>query len=208
MRITEEIILLTTGQLMAAPTNPTNRRANSPLVASQYTSEIGSYSCTSHLERLRKEGLRETYPDRLIIMRHSERVDDLFPGWINKTKSNYHPYDGNMPFHLPVDRPVAAYVEDTPITVCGQMIATLVGRSLDSQSLIPDVIYCSPAIRCVQTARAVKESSGSKALLRVEPGLFENITLYPTAVPSFASKEQLSAYPIDRHYRLSLLYLH
>lgn len=181
--------------------NSTATRADSPLLASQYTSEIGSYSCTSHLEQLRQEGPKDTYPDRLIVMRHSERVDDLFPDWIDKTKSRYWPYDGNMPFHLPVDRSVADFEQDPPITVCGQMLAGLVGRSLDSQSLVPDVIYCSPAIRCIQTARAVREACKAKALLRVEPGLFENTSLYPAMTPCFASKDQLHGYSIDWNYR-------
>lgn len=39
-----------------------------------------------------------TLPCRLIVMRHAERVDDLFPGWIEKSTSTgiYQAYDLNM----------------------------------------------------------------------------------------------------------------
>lgn len=37
-------------------------------------------------------------PRRVIVMRHGERVDDLFPGWIEKSTlaGFYRPYDLNM----------------------------------------------------------------------------------------------------------------
>uniref|UniRef100_A0A1I7X0S6 Phosphoglycerate mutase (2,3-diphosphoglycerate-dependent) n=1 Tax=Heterorhabditis bacteriophora TaxID=37862 RepID=A0A1I7X0S6_HETBA len=38
------------------------------------------------------------YPNVLLVMRHSERVDDLFPGWIKKSTrtGKYKAYDLNM----------------------------------------------------------------------------------------------------------------
>ncbi|CAD6193831.1 unnamed protein product [Caenorhabditis auriculariae] len=179
-----------------------DRRLSSPDDCSQ----VGSFHCTSNFSNrnIKTDHYeRDVKPSKLLVMRHSERVDDCFPGWIEKSNvgGNYVPYDLNMPSRLPVQRPLREFINDTPLTRSGIVIAQMVGRGILMADVVPDIIYCSPALRCLQTATWVREICGSKGLLRVEPGLFENCTLYPDGSPIFVSPIQRLAFPVDKSYR-------
>ncbi|KAK6010856.1 hypothetical protein OSTOST_24077, partial [Ostertagia ostertagi] len=62
------------------------------------------------------------------------------------------------------------------------------------------VIYCSPALRCIQTAYAVKQVTKCKAPIRVEPGLFESFNNYPMGLPEFATPQQRAQFNVDENY--------
>ncbi|CAB3398599.1 unnamed protein product [Caenorhabditis bovis] len=172
--------------------------------------DIGSYHCDSNRDhdhsvfssKLTK--VEESYvsPDVIMVMRHSERVDDCCPGWIEKCNKagKYEPFDLNMPSRLPIIRPLRDFMCDTILTRSGVVLAQMVGRGLYMTDNVPDVIYCSPSLRCIQTASLVKQLSGSNALVRVEPGLFEDFK-YPKGVPCFLTPIQRHIFPVDKTYR-------
>ncbi|KHN81697.1 Protein UBASH3A -like protein, partial [Toxocara canis] len=145
---------------------------------------------------------------RVIVMRHGERVDDLFPAWIQKScmSGAYRAYDLNMPLVLPqLDRPMAHFEDDTVLTEMGTVLAQMVGRGLLINKTLPDVVYTSPALRCVQTASFALKAAGydEHVKIRIEPALFENITLYPGGQPKFATLAQLAAadFNVDIDYK-------
>ncbi|EJW75645.1 hypothetical protein WUBG_13449 [Wuchereria bancrofti] len=108
-------------------------------------------------------------PCRLVVMRHGERIDDLFPEWIHKSTSSglYQAFDLNMPLTLPeLKRPFKHYEDDTIISEMGFVLAEMVGRGLLINKSIPDIIYASPALRCVQTAHSVLKGMGKKTKLK------------------------------------------
>ncbi|VDO87743.1 unnamed protein product [Heligmosomoides polygyrus] len=136
---------------------------------SEYTSATGSYSCSSNLDRSDKQGKNRQYniyPNVIMVLRCSERVDEFFPDWISKTDHGYKPYDLNMPMHLPIDRPPRDYKGDAPITNTGDVLARMIGRGMFSTAYVPDIIYSSPALRCLQTAYAVRAICKSNTLIR------------------------------------------
>ncbi|VDO88413.1 unnamed protein product [Haemonchus placei] len=136
-----------------------------------------------------------------MAMRYTERLDEYFPDWLWKTMgATYEPFDLNMPKALPVDRPVHVYVNDPPITNTGDILARLLARGMYATGYVPDIIYCTPALRCLQTAHAVKQVSGTKALIRVEPGLFECFSNYPLGLPKFANSDQRARFGVDENY--------
>ncbi|UMM19171.1 hypothetical protein L5515_014896 [Caenorhabditis briggsae] len=171
-------------------------------------SDIGSYNCPSNRDH-RDSSHRNLHPNEMyvspsvmMVMRHSERVDDCCPGWIEKCnkEGKYEPFDLNMPSRLPIQRPLKDYTRDTCLTRSGVVLAQMVGRGLLMTDNTPDVIYCSPSLRCIQTATWVRDMSGSKALIRVEPGLFENFH-YPHGVPRFITPLQRHIFPVDKSFR-------
>uniref|UniRef100_A0A915PJJ6 Uncharacterized protein n=1 Tax=Setaria digitata TaxID=48799 RepID=A0A915PJJ6_9BILA len=162
-------------------------------------------------------------PCRLIVMRHGERVDDLFPDWIHKSTStgSYQAFDLNMlskfPFENPIHylpvkpltlpqlrRPFKYYENDTIISEMGYILAEMVGRGLFVNKSIPDVIYSSPALRCVQTAHSTLKgmSKEDEIKIRIEPTLFEFTALYPSEEPKFATPQELyeANFNIDTDY--------
>ncbi|KAK5972687.1 Phosphoglycerate mutase family protein [Trichostrongylus colubriformis] len=169
------------------------------------TSETGSYSCSSNMDRSDqrtpgKPREYKIYPNVIMVMSHSERLDEFFPNWISKSMNEYKPYDLNMPMVLPVHRPPQAYQGDPPITNTGDILARLIGRGMYSTGYVPDIIYSSPSLRCLQTAYAVKQVSKSKARIRVEPGLFDNFNNYPVGLPEFANAQQRAQFDVDESY--------
>ncbi|CAI5452213.1 unnamed protein product [Caenorhabditis angaria] len=172
-------------------------------------SEIGSYRCPSNRDHTHssseKSSTKKTNyisADILMVMRHSERLNDCCPGYIEKfERKKYEPYDLNMPSKLPIERPIINYSHDTCLTRSGIVLSQMVGRSMNVVGQIPDIIYCSPSLRCIQTATWVREMSGTKTLIRVEPGLFEDF-IYPSGVPAFITSDQRSAtFPVDNSYK-------
>uniref|UniRef100_A0A7E4UQ76 Phosphoglycerate mutase family protein n=1 Tax=Panagrellus redivivus TaxID=6233 RepID=A0A7E4UQ76_PANRE len=150
----------------------------------------------------------------VIVMRHGERVDDCFGRWferaaskskksINRGAGGYKPFDLNMPQSLAtIDRPLPEYEDDTPLTVMGGVMAQKIGRCLSMMGRTPQVVYCSPALRCVQTGGLALKISRKPFIIRIEPGLFENTDLYPEHKPTFLTPLQLqkAGYDIDTDY--------
>ncbi|CAJ0920602.1 unnamed protein product, partial [Mesorhabditis belari] len=180
---------------------------SNPNAGNDFTSAIGSYMCSTNLERMARQTAATRnrvlhYPNTMFVMRHSERMDDMFHDWtkyFNDDTKPYTPFDLNMPPTLPVNRPVDHYRLDPMLTRTGGVIAQLCGRAFLYRGYTPDVIYSSPALRSLQTARFIRTASRSEALIRVEPGLFENLSLYDTK-PLLVTEEQQSLFGVDPYY--------
>lgn len=117
---------------------------------------------------------------RLFVCRHGERMDVVFgKHWVSQcfdSKGRYFRSNLNMPSSLPSR--VGGhrdYDKDCPITVFGSTQARLVGEALLESHTAIDFVYCSPSLRCVQTAQNILQGLqlDGKTKIRVEPGLFE-----------------------------------
>ncbi|XP_042199880.1 ubiquitin associated and SH3 domain containing Bb isoform X2 [Callorhinchus milii] len=116
----------------------------------------------------------------LFVCRHGERMDVVFgKHWISQcfdAKGNYIRSNLNMPLTLPQRcGGFRDYEKDAPITVFGCTQARLVGEALLESKSTVDHVYCSPSLRCVQTAFNILKGlqQETKVRIRVEPGLFE-----------------------------------
>ena len=122
--------------------------------------------------------------------------------------ATYHRFNLNMPLATPMHlprRPIHQYVDDSPLTHCGHWQAATVGAAFAGHSIT--AVYCSPALRCVQTAEEVVRAAGMTSRkgwkgIRIEPGLFEWMGWY-SACPAFLTPRQLkdNAFSIDVDYQ-------
>uniref|UniRef100_A0A8C7KHR8 Ubiquitin associated and SH3 domain containing Bb n=1 Tax=Oncorhynchus kisutch TaxID=8019 RepID=A0A8C7KHR8_ONCKI len=116
----------------------------------------------------------------LFVCRHGERMDVVFgKHWLSlcsDSKGRYVRTNLNMPVSLPMwSGGHRDYNMDTPITVFGSTQARIVGEALLERNTVIDFVYCSPSLRCVQTAQNILKGlqQDGKLKIRVEPGLFE-----------------------------------
>ncbi|XP_028322297.1 ubiquitin-associated and SH3 domain-containing protein B [Gouania willdenowi] len=117
---------------------------------------------------------------RLFVCRHGERMDVVFgKHWVTQcfdSKGRYVRSNLNMPSSLPARGGGHwDYDKDCPITVFGSTQARLVGEALLESRTAIDFVYCSPSLRCIQTAQHILQGLQQEAQtkIRVEPGLFE-----------------------------------
>ncbi|KRZ39163.1 Neuron navigator 2 [Trichinella pseudospiralis] len=157
----------------------------------------------------------ESHGREIIIMRHAERVDDVFVSWSDKAlrSGNYCRFDLNLPPNLRCRYKDAleSYIRwtcDPPITVNGKEMAKSLGKMLASKKKNIYTIYSSPALRCVQTASAFAETYGkhfsNRCLkIRVEGGLYDFIHDNIDVVPNFADLALLKKWNlnVDMKYR-------
>ncbi|CAM4410863.1 ubiquitin-associated and SH3 domain-containing protein A isoform X1 [Lepidochelys kempii] len=147
----------------------------------------------------------------LLVMRHGERVDHVFgKSWIQQcltADGKYHRADLNFPASLPKRRDSIKHFEyDPPLSCCGVFQSRLVGEALLEKQEAVSHVYCSPALRCIQTAQHMLEGLKleQKIKIRVEPGLFEWTKWEANKIiPSFMALTELTeaAYNIDPSYR-------
>jgi broad specificity phosphatase PhoE len=122
---------------------------------------------------------QQTHKPRIIIMRHSERLDFVLKNnhWPQEVFINgvYSPNVTQMPTMLPVRANPDEYSLDTPLSRHGKAHAYHTGEFFRSLGLIPHRVYTSPAMRCVQTADSVLDGLGrrERALLRIDLALHE-----------------------------------
>ncbi|KAM6969937.1 ubiquitin-associated and SH3 domain-containing protein B [Aplochiton taeniatus] len=163
------------------------------------------------LQMLRPGG-QSCLPTRsLFVCRHGERMDVVFgKHWITQcfdAKGRYVRSNLNMPPSLPArSGGYRDYDKDCPITVFGSTQARLVGEALLESQAVVDFVYCSPSLRCVQTAqniiRGLQQEGQTK--IRVEPGLFEwTKWVSGTALPAWIPPADLAAagLSVDTAYR-------
>ncbi|TKR88330.1 hypothetical protein L596_012587 [Steinernema carpocapsae] len=131
---------------------------------------------------------------RVIIMRHAERVDRVFPTWTRLwlRYGNYVQYDLNLPTTVPKRRGGAkAFEADPPITEYGRSSAQLAAKAMRRMKHPVTAIVCSPALRCIQTAQEIMRDIGVPGLsVRIEPGLFDWTKWY-AACPNFMTDEEI-----------------
>ena len=145
---------------------------------------------------------------RIIIMRHSERLDSALGNnvWPQDVFINgvYTPNLTQMPTYLPLRADPQEYSLDTPLSRHGKAHARHTGRFFASLGLIPHRVYVSPAQRCVETADCVLEGLGlgHRIPLKVDLALHEptKLSLPIQPIEYFSSEGFL----IDHNYRPTL----
>lgn len=122
---------------------------------------------------------QQVHKPRLIIMRHSERLDFVLKNnhWPQEVFINgvYSPNVTQMPTVLPIRANPHEYSLDTPLSRHGKAHSYHTGEFFRTLGLIPHRVYTSPAMRCVQTADAVLDGLGrrERVPLRIDLGLHE-----------------------------------
>uniref|UniRef100_A0A669DPY3 Ubiquitin associated and SH3 domain containing B n=1 Tax=Oreochromis niloticus TaxID=8128 RepID=A0A669DPY3_ORENI len=150
---------------------------------------------------------------RLFVCRHGERMDVVFgKHWVtqcfdSKGKGRYIRSNLNMPTSLPArSGGHRDFDKDCPITVFGATQARLVGEALLESNTTIDFVYCSPSLRCIQTAQHILQGlqQDGKTKIRVEPGLFEwTKWVSGTCLPAWIPPAELAAanLSVDTTYR-------
>lgn len=137
-------------------------------------------------------------PRRLFLFRHAERVDVTFgKQWIQlsfDSDGSYHRRNLNMPKELPKRKGGPTdFIKDSPITEAGLYQAKLTGEAMREQGIRITHLYCSPALRCVQTANAILHGLQDSTLkIKVENGLFEWLAWCRGGFPTFMTPPDLS----------------
>lgn len=147
----------------------------------------------------------------LFVCRHGERMDVVFgKHWITQcfdAKGRYVRSNLNMPSSLPTrSGGFRDYDKDCPITVFGSTQARLVGEALLESHAVIDFVYCSPSLRCVQTAHNILRGlqQEGKTKIRIEPGLFEwTKWVSGTSLPAWIPPTDMAAasLSVDTTYR-------
>ncbi|TKR59794.1 hypothetical protein L596_029415 [Steinernema carpocapsae] len=151
---------------------------------------------------------------RIYLVRNGECCDRLMPTWRSRAFSDHNTYrlvDLNQPVKIPVRSGGAdAFLNDSPLTQVGSFSAQLIGRGLKMRQLTFHTVYCSPALRCVQTAHAIISMMQLKQTPKicVEPGLFEPLMFYWQGelkidrIPSFMTNQELveAGFNVDTGY--------
>uniref|UniRef100_H3D2H0 Ubiquitin-associated and SH3 domain-containing protein B n=1 Tax=Tetraodon nigroviridis TaxID=99883 RepID=H3D2H0_TETNG len=148
---------------------------------------------------------------RLFVCRHGERMDVVFgKHWVTQcfdSKGRYVRSNLNMPPSLPArGGGQRDYDKDCPITVFGSTQARLVGEALLESCTAVDFVYCSPSLRCVQTAQQILQGlqQEGNTKIRIEPGLFEwTKWVSGTGLPTWIPPADLAAVKlsVDTTYR-------
>ena len=137
-------------------------------------------------------------PRRLFIFRHAERVDVTFgKQWIQlsfDSDGSYHRRNLNMPKEIPKRKGgPSEFLKDSPITEGGLFQAKLTGEGMREQGIRISHIYCSPALRCIQSANAIIQGLADPGLkIKVENGLFEWLAWCRGGFPTFMTPLELS----------------
>ena len=109
-----------------------------------------------------------------------------------------------MPHEVPRRVP-AEFTKDSPITEIGLYQAKLTGMGLKQQGISIQHVYCSPALRCVQTADAILDGlqADHTVTLKLENGLYEWLAWCHGEMPKFMSVEDLYLFGmrVDKHYK-------
>ncbi|KRY12699.1 Protein UBASH3A -like protein [Trichinella patagoniensis] len=115
---------------------------------------------------------------RVMLMRNAERIDRIFPEWVDVSfndEGKYKPYDLNQPLKIPERHDgYEAYRIDSPITELGNITAVMLGRAMKLGKHLPHRIVVSPAFRCIQTCHSLLKAADNPLLrMQIEPALFE-----------------------------------
>ncbi|XP_073513487.1 ubiquitin-associated and SH3 domain-containing protein B isoform X1 [Phyllobates terribilis] len=147
----------------------------------------------------------------MFVCRHGERMDVVFGKyWLSQcfdAKGRYIRTNLNMPSSLPQrSGGYRDYEKDAPITVFGCTQAKLVGEALLESNTAIDFVYCSPSLRCVQTAHNILKglNQDNKCKIRIEPGLFEwTKWVSGTTLPAWLTPAELASsnLSVDTTYR-------
>lgn len=160
-------------------------------------------------------------------MRHGERMDRIFAGWTKISfaeKGTYRPYNLNMPVNMPTRANFLHFAGDSPLTEVGAVTSTLIGKCMRMSKHTVTQIYCSPALRCLQTAHGKCNISfinvnilkiftktdiqkgcrrDYRCKINVEPGLFEYLGWYDKEFVEWMTYEEMIGdnYDINPDYK-------
>ncbi|CCD70850.1 Steroid-phosphate phosphatase [Caenorhabditis elegans] len=147
---------------------------------------------------------------RVFIIRHGERCDFAFGKsglWINSfdSRGRYRPLDINLPRTLPKRADGwQGFAADTPLTEIGYLQSKLTGRALRDNGIEINHVFCSPALRCIQTTVGLLKGMGldKRIQFSVEPGLYEWMVFARYARPCWIPPKDLKklGYPVQENY--------
>ena len=139
-------------------------------------------------------------PRQVFVMRHAERVDMTFGhDWLQQffdSNGGYHRRNLNLPRRMPTRRGGPKnFSQDSPITEIGVHQAKLTGESLWAHGISVSHVFCSPALRCVQTANSVIEGlqAPKNVKISVETGLYEWLAWCGGNLPRWMTVDELAA---------------
>uniref|UniRef100_A0A1I7YV84 Protein UBASH3A-like protein n=1 Tax=Steinernema glaseri TaxID=37863 RepID=A0A1I7YV84_9BILA len=147
---------------------------------------------------------------RIYLVRNGECCDRLMPCWRMRAFADHNTYrliDLNQPMRIPKrSGGPDAFLNDSPLTQVGSFSAHLLGRAMLMRKFTIDNVFCSPALRCIQTAEYILSMMQQKISpkIRVEPGLFEPLMFYwQDQLPSFMSTRELlnAGFNVDGEYQ-------
>ncbi|KAI0979845.1 hypothetical protein GJ496_006279 [Pomphorhynchus laevis] len=156
-----------------------NLSASSSQVISQSQSYKNIISANSdNVFRVKSE------PQRIFVIRHGERVDSTFGlNWIDVVFDNngkYRRINLNLPRVIPQRKNPKDFLFDPPLTEIGLVHSKLIGEELEACKTHIKYCYCSPALRCIQTATKILEGmKRTDIAIRIEPCLFEFLKWHP-----------------------------
>ena len=142
-------------------------------------------------------------PRRLFILRHAERVDVTFgKQWIQLSfdaDGSYNRRNLNMPKEVPKRKGGPAdFMKDAPITETGLFQARLTGEGMRDQGIRVSHLFCSPALRCVQSANAILQGLQDATIkIKVENGLFEWLAWCRGGFPNFMTPAELALFGLS-----------
>lgn len=145
-------------------------------------------------------------PRRLIMVRHAERMERVFPAWLRlaTTGDRYTPYNLGQPRSVPIrSGGMDAFHDDPSITRFGGITAELIGREIAAMKFPITGVYSSPALRCIETAHEfLKVLDSSVGETKIEYGLFEWLGWYEQ-MPQWMSVTELrqNNFCIDANYK-------
>ncbi|GFR75112.1 ubiquitin-associated and SH3 domain-containing protein B [Elysia marginata] len=145
-------------------------------------------------------------PRKLLISRHGERCDFAFyRDWFEKSfdeEGHYRRINLNCPKFLVARASFKDFSKDAPLTLIGRQQARLTGEALLDAGQAVTNVYCSPSLRCVETATEILKGMRSPCRLRVEPCLYEWSGWCKPKMPQFMSPMELEAngFPVDSQY--------
>ncbi|XP_059163196.1 ecdysteroid-phosphate phosphatase-like isoform X2 [Physella acuta] len=150
--------------------------------------------------------LRPAEPRKLFVVRHAERCDFAFSkSWFEKCfdeTGKYFRFNLNCPKTMVQRNNYKDFIRDCPLTVIGREQAKVTGEALREAGESISYIYCSPSLRCVETATELMSAYGSPLKMCVEPCLFEWLGWHKPLLPTFMSYDELErcGFPIDTSY--------
>ncbi|CAD5225171.1 unnamed protein product [Bursaphelenchus okinawaensis] len=138
---------------------------------------------------------------RLLLMRSGETVNRLDRHFIDKAfgSDHYNFINCNQNLLPPgLTRDPQHYKDDDYSTVSSAFMDFSIGKYMRKIGLTPDIVFSSPAFRCLQTAATVLAGcEESKVKLTVEPGLFEPMGFYEECPKFIDPRRSKFPNPID-----------
>ncbi|KHN70753.1 Protein UBASH3A -like protein [Toxocara canis] len=154
--------------------------------------------------KAKKKSDEESNKMRIFLFRNSEPVNNISDQWMAKSfvDGKYVRYDLNQPSELLHRTSTSAFKSDPPLTVIGSRMCEVIGEAFISRDIEFDAVYCSPSLRCIQTAHKLISMQKKRVPLRIEPMLYSFCEIHRLGIPQFMSESELATneIAIDKNY--------